>query len=60
MVRRAIVAENAVVGAGTFVGEAEGNIAVIGQNVTLPAGVQVTAGQQVDETTFAGKKRSNV
>ena len=56
VVRRAIVAENAVVGAGTFVGEAEGNIAVIGQNVTLPAGVQVTAGQQVDETTFAEAK----
>ena len=56
VVRRAIVAEHAVVGAGTFVGEAEGNIAVIGQNVTLPAGVQVTAGQQVDETTFAGAK----
>lgn len=56
VVRRAIVAENAVVGAGTFVGEAEGNIAVIGQSVTLPAGVQVTAGQQVDETTFAEAK----
>ena len=56
VVRRAIVAENAVVGAGTFVGEAEGNIAVIGQDVTLPAGVQVTAGQQVDETTFAEAK----
>ncbi len=56
VVRRAIVAENAVVGAGTFVGEAAGNIAVIGQNVTLPAGVQVTAGQQVDETTFAEAK----
>ena len=56
VVRRAIVAENAVVGAGAFVGEAEGNIAVIGQNVTLPAGVQVTAGQQVDETTFAEAK----
>ena len=56
VVRRAIVAENAVVGAGTFVGEAEGNIAVIGQNVTLPAGVQVIAGQQVDETTFAEAK----
>lgn len=56
VVRRAIVAENAVVDAGAFVGEAEGNIAVIGQNVTLPAGVQVTAGQQVDETTFAEAK----
>ena len=48
VVRRAIVSENAVVGAGSFVGEETGNIAVVGQNVTLPAGVTVTAGQQVD------------
>lgn len=51
VVRRAIVAEGAVIGAGCFVGEAEGNIAVVGQNITLPAGVSVAAGQQVDETT---------
>lgn len=51
VVRRAIVAENAVVGAGSFVGEEAGNIAVVGQGVTLPAGVSVSAGQQVDETT---------
>lgn len=50
IVRRAIVAENAVVGAGAIIGEKEGKIAVIGQNITLPAGVTVTAGQQVDET----------
>ena len=50
VVRRAIVAENAVVGAGAIIGEEKGNIAVIGQNITLPAGVTVTAGQQVDET----------
>ena len=53
VVRRAIVAEGAVVGAGCIVGEPTGNIAVVGENVTLPAGVTVTAGQQVDETTFA-------
>ncbi len=53
VVRRAILAENAVVGPGAFVGEEAGDIAVVGQNVTLPAGVQVAAGQQVDETTFA-------
>ena len=51
VVRRAIVAEGAVVGAGAFVGEEEGSIAVVGQNITLPAGVSVAAGQQVDETT---------
>ena len=54
--RRAILAENAVVGPGAFVGEEAGDIAVVGQNVTLPAGVQVAAGQQVDETTFAEPK----
>ena len=51
VVRRAIVAENAVIGAGCMVGEETGNIAVVGQGVTLPAGVSVTAGQQVDENT---------
>ena len=51
VVRRSIIAENAVVGPGAIVGEAEGNIAVVGQGVTLPAGVSVAAGQQVDETT---------
>ena len=56
VVRRAILAENAVVGPGAFVGEEAGDIAVVGQNVTLPAGVQVAAGQQVDESTFAEPK----
>ncbi|MBR4080542.1 MAG: glucose-1-phosphate adenylyltransferase [Clostridia bacterium] len=51
VVRRAIVAENAIVGPGCFVGEETGNIAVVGPNITLPAGVSVTAGQQVDEST---------
>ena len=50
IVRRTIVAENATVGAGSVIGEKEGNIAVIGKDVTLPAGVSVPAGQQVDET----------
>ena len=51
VVRRSIVAENAVVGAGAIVGEDQGNVAVIGQGVSLPAGVSVPAGQQVDEST---------
>ena len=51
VVRRSIVAENATVGAGAIVGEEKGNIAVVGQGVTLPAGVSVAAGQQVDEAT---------
>ncbi len=50
IVRRSIVAENATVGAGAIVGEETGNIAVIGQGVTLPAGVSIPAGEQVDET----------
>ncbi|MBR5961241.1 MAG: glucose-1-phosphate adenylyltransferase [Clostridia bacterium] len=50
IVRRSIVAENATVGAGSIIGEESGNIAVIGQGVTLPAGVSVPAGTQVDET----------
>ncbi len=50
VVRRTIVAENAVIGAGAIVGEETGNIAVIGHGITLPAGVSVSAGQQVDET----------
>ncbi len=50
VVRRTIVAENAVIGPGAIVGEETGNIAVIGHGITLPAGVSVSAGQQVDET----------
>ena len=53
VVRRTIVSENAVIGAGAIVGEETGNIAVIGHGVTLPAGVSVKAGVQVDQdTTF--------
>jgi len=53
VVRRSIVAEGAVIGAGAIVGEKEGNVAVVGPKVQLPAGVSVPAGQQVDEdTTF--------
>ena len=51
IVRRAIIAENAIVGPGCVVGEETGNIAVVGHGITLPAGVSVTAGQQVDAST---------
>ena len=51
VVCRAIVAEGAVIGAGAMVGEETGDIAVVGQNITLPAGVTVKAGVQVDEET---------
>jgi glucose-1-phosphate adenylyltransferase len=46
VVRRAIVAESAVVGSGSEVGETTGNIAVVGDHVTLPAGSVVKAGEQ--------------
>ncbi|MEA4929575.1 MAG: glucose-1-phosphate adenylyltransferase [Candidatus Limiplasma sp.] len=48
-VHRAIVAEGAVIGAGAHVGEETGNIAVVGQNVKLPAGAEVKAGEQRGE-----------
>ncbi len=48
-VRRAIVAEGAVIGAGANVGEETGDIAVVGQNVKLPAGALVKAGEQREE-----------
>jgi glucose-1-phosphate adenylyltransferase len=51
VVRRSILAENATVSAGAIVGENEGNIAVVGQGVNVPAGASVSAGQQVDENT---------
>ena len=51
VVRRSILAENATVSAGAIVGEKEGNIAVVGQGVNVPAGASVSAGQQVDENT---------
>ncbi len=48
VIRRAIIAENAVIGPGCHVGEEEGDIAVVGQNMSLPAGVKVSAGEQVE------------
>ena len=49
VIRRAIVAENAVVEEDACVGEAEGSIAVVGQNVTVPPGAKVAAGEQYDK-----------
>lgn len=45
-IRRAILAEGAVIGAGATVGEATGDIAVVGANVRLRAGEAVKAGEQ--------------
>ena len=49
VVRRAIVAENAVISAGAVVGEEEGLIAVVGQDMTVPKGAFVKAGEQFAE-----------
>ncbi len=48
VVRRTIIAENCVISKGCQVGEAEGDIALIGQATTLPEGFAVKAGEQVD------------
>ena len=48
VIRRAIVSENCVITMGCKVGEAEGDIALIGQDTTLPANYVVKAGEQVD------------
>ncbi|MBR6221717.1 MAG: glucose-1-phosphate adenylyltransferase [Clostridia bacterium] len=48
VVRRAIVSENCVISGGCRVGEPEGDIALIGQDTTLPEGFVVKAGEQVD------------
>ena len=49
IVRRAIVAENAVIEPGAMVGESAGAIAVVAQNVTVPAGDTVPAGTQREQ-----------
>ena len=43
------VIQGAVIGAGANVGEATGDIAVVGQSVKLPAGTLVRAGEQREE-----------
>ena len=48
VVNRTIVAENCVINANARVGEAEGDIALIGQATVMPEGYVVKAGEQVD------------
>ena len=48
VVNRTIVAENCVINANAHVGEAEGDIALIGQATIMPEGYVVKAGEQVD------------
>ena len=56
VVRRAIVAENCVVQNGCVVGEAEGDIALVGQDTVLPEGYKVLAGEQVDTAIIAERE----
>lgn len=48
VINRAIVAEDCVINGNARVGEAEGDIALIGQATVLPEGYVVKAGEQVD------------
>ena len=56
VVRRAIVAENCVVAARCAVGEANGDIALVGQDTALPEGCRVLAGEQVDRLDVARRR----
>ena len=56
VVRRAMIAENCVITKGCVVGEAEGDIALVGQDTTLPENYIVHAGEQIDGSIIAGKE----
>lgn len=56
VVRRAMVAEHCVVTRGCVVGEAEGDIALVGQDTVLPENYIVHAGEQVDGAVIAEKE----
>ena len=60
VIRRAIVAENCKIGPGCTVGEAEGKIALVGQDTVLPAGYSVKAGEQVDGEIIAEREAARV
>lgn len=47
-VRRCMIAENCQINAGCVIGEADGEIALIGQGTILPDGYVVRAGEQID------------
>ena len=56
VVRRTIVSENCVISKDCRVGEAEGDIALIGQDTVLPEGYVVKAGMQVDMDAISRKE----
>ena len=56
VVRRAIVSENCTVTTGCVVGEAEGDIALVGQDTVLPEQCVVKAGEQIDAEEISRKE----
>jgi len=56
VVRRAIVSEDCVISKNCQVGEAAGDIALIGQDTVLPEGYVVKAGLQVDNDAISRKE----
>jgi len=56
VVRRCIVAENCVITDGCIVGEAEGDIALVGQDTVLPKNYIVHAGEQIDNSIISAKE----
>ena len=56
VIRRSIVSENCVINTDCVVGELEGDIALIGQDTTLPVGYVVKAGEQVDTDVIARRE----
>lgn len=56
VIRRSIVSENCVISSDCVVGGTEGDIALIGQDTTLPEGYVVKAGEQVDTAEIARRE----
>jgi len=59
VIRRAIVSENCIISTDSVVGEAEGDIALIGQDTVLPAGYVVKGGEQVDMDEIARREAAS-
>ena len=56
VVCRSIVAEGCVIQKDCVVGEAEGDIALIGQDTVLPKGYKVLGGEQIDNSVISGRE----
>lgn len=59
VVRRSIISENCVISSDCKVGELQGDIALIGQDTTLPEGFVVKAGEQVDTDEIARREAAS-